>query len=477
MAVLIFFMLFFIYFYISHELFSEFRYVHTNLLFFAEKALIATQNGFRVENIGFVYPPTAFLPFLIINDPILVSSIISAFLSTFLLVYLIKTYTPDTKSLLALPILMFNPLYLFIASQRFEVYLFYVLLSLSVFYTLRHMETKYSLYVFVSGLLFGLTFFVDFRSIFLIPIYIISLFLLTSGGNISYRIAIVVVKITPVIFFLFSWLYLNWIFTGNPLNFIQSPYSFFRSEPVIDEFIQASGSITKSLFLTVKQLFLNSPLIMPYFVVIPYMGKFVLLYAIPTFLIYFMPIFILYFSTYFGTFFPYMYTSILFLLFSIIFAQHLKVVGSKIYIFSMIIAFSSALFITGHSRDLNEKYFVGFLRGGSISERVSKKEDIIVADILSRYECRKTLSDDAYTFPVVYFTGNSNYFILPHNYIYYTALSNPAMFADCLLIVKHPKDALRRRFPRSESGFAQGFYLLHNGLKYMVYVNLKKEGF
>ncbi len=469
------FTLFMLYFYISQELFFKFDYIHKNLLFFAEKALIAVQSGFRVENIGFVYPPIAFVPFLIVNDPILVPSIISTSLSTFLITYLIKNYKTEALSILSVSIIMLNPLYLFLASQRFDVLLFYILLSLSVFYTVRHIETKYSLYIFVAGLLLGITFFVDFRSLFVVPVYFISLFLLTSKEKFPYRVAILAVKITPVVFFLFSWLYLNWIFTGNPLNFIQSPYSFFRSEPVIDEFIQASGSFIRSLFLTLKQLFFNSLLILPYFLVIPYIKRFKILYTTPLFLVYIIPIFVFYFSIYFGMFFPYMYSSVLFLLFSLIFAFYLRIANSKSYLFSMIIAFLSAFFIPNHSKDLNEKEFIGSLKGRSIPERISIKEDRIIAKLLISYGCKRTLSDDAYTFPVVYFTGSSNIFILPHNYTYYTALSNPITFADCLLISRNSKDAIKRRFPNSEFGLVPGFYLVYDGLKYMIYININKE--
>ncbi len=469
------FTLFILYFYISQELFFKFDYIHSNLLFFAEKALIAVQSGFRVENIGFVYPPIAFVPFLIVNDPILVPSIISTSLSTFLITYLIKNYKTEALSILSVSIIMLNPLYLFLASQRFDVLLFYILLSLSVFYTVRHIETKYSLYIFVAGLLLGITFFVDFRSLFVVPVYFISLFLLTSKEKFPYRVAILAVKITPVVFFLFSWLYLNWIFTGNPLNFIQSPYSFFRSEPVIDEFIQASGSFIRSLFLTLKQLFFNSLLILPYFLVIPYIKRFKILYTTPLFLVYIIPIFVFYFSIYFGMFFPYMYSSVLFLLFSLIFAFYLRIANSKSYLFSMIIAFLSAFFIPNHSKDLNEKEFIGSLKGRSIPERISIKEDRIIAKLLISYGCKRTLSDDAYTFPVVYFTGSSNIFILPHNYTYYTALSNPITFADCLLISRNSKDAIKRRFPNSEFGLVPGFYLVYDGLKYMIYININKE--
>ncbi|MEM5784723.1 MAG: hypothetical protein QXF15_03235 [Candidatus Aenigmatarchaeota archaeon] len=465
-----------IYFYISQELFLKFNYIDNNLLFFGEKALIAVQSGFRLENIGFVYPPIDFLPFLIVNDPILVPSIISALLSTFLITYLIKTYKPDTLSILNICILVFNPLYIFLASQRFDILLFYILLSFSVFYIVRYLETRYSMYIFIAGLVLGISFFVDFRSIFVVPIYILSIIILTNKENISYKTSIIMVEITPVVFFFISWLYLNWIFTGNPFNFIQSPYSFFKSGHYINEFMKASGSFKKSFYLTLKQLFSNVFLILPYFFVIPYIKKIKLLYTTPLFLIYVIPMVLVYLSIYFNIYFPYMYSSILFILFSIIFAFHFKIVNSRLYLLSMIIAFLASFFMPDRSKDLNEKEFISFLKGKNISKTTNVKEDKITAELLISYGCKKILSDDAYTFPVVYFTQNYNIFILPNNYIYYTALSNPKIFADCLLISKNPNDILEKRFPNAKAGFIQGFYRVYNGSKYMIYINNSKGG-
>lgn len=472
---IIFLFLFILYFSIAQEIYFKFNYLHYNLLFFAEKALIALQSDFKIENIGFVYPPLSFIPFLLLNDPLIVPSIISGALSTLLIIYLTKTYKPSTLSIISISILLVNPLYIFLATQKFDILLFYILLCFSVLYTIRYIETEYSLYIFISGLLFGIIFFVDFRILFSIPLYIISLFLLTIKNNINYRLAIILVKISPIIFFLLSWLYLNWIFTGNPLTFIQSPYSFFRSEPVSPELIQATGSFIKSFYLTVKQLFVNSFLILPYLLVIPYIKKYTTLYALPFFLIYIIPIFITFFSIYFGSFFPYTYSSILFLLFSLIFAFHLKIVNTKKYFLTTVISFISSFIFTINSVDFHEQNFVKFLINYEISEHINIKEDKFAAELLINQDCKSILTDDAYTFPVIYFTKNTNAFILPHNYIYNTALSNPVLFAECLLISKNPRDALKKRFPSTESGFIPGFYLLHNGLKYMIFVNINKN--
>ncbi len=475
MVWLLFILLSFSYAFISVNLFMEHQYIHSNLIFFGEKALIATQKALRLENIGFVYPPIAFVPFLLYNDPLVVPAIVSALMSALLVWYILKTNKGETYSFMALPLLLFNSLYVFLASQRFEVLIFYLLIAFSALYALRHMREGYSIHIFLAGIMFGMTFFVDFRSILLIPIYVLSIFLSVEKRGLSYRLAIIVVKLTPIVFFFLSWLYLNWIFTGSPFYFIESPYSFFRSEPIPEEVRLASGSVFSSLILTSKYLLLNLPLILTYFILPFYMKRYYFLYSIPIFLIYLIPAFLLYFSIYFGLYFPYMHTSVLFLIFSLVFAYYMGFASSRLFIFLMFISYLVSFFMPFYSRDLNEKAFIASLWGKGIPKVLSLGEEIKTADLLKERVCSQVLSDDAYTFRVVYFTEDSSIFMLPHNYAYYTALSNPSLFVDCILISRHEMDLLSRRFPRAQQGFLPGFYLIHEGEKYMLY--LRQEGF
>lgn len=469
MIFIVFVLLFLLYFFISYRLFLESSYIHSNLLFFAEKALIALQTSLSLENIGFVYPPAAFAPFLVVNNPIFVPTLMSSILSTLLIVYLLKFYEVNTYYLLALTFFFLNPIYLFLASQRLDVLMFYIVLTLSVFYTLKHLETGYSIYIFISGFLLGLTFFIDFRSLFIVPLYAIIVLTSTSNGSISYKLAILTVKITPIVFFFLSWLYLNWIFTENPFNFIESPYSFFRSEQVPEEFMSVSGSFLLSFIIILKYFAFNMPIFFPYFLVFFTLRRYRMFFSIPLFLVYTIPIFLLYLSTYFGLFFPYVYTSILFLIFAILFASQTGFSRTPLFLVSMFLSFLFSFVLPSYSKDLNEKAFVDFIRGGSIPQFLQKEEDMKVAQLLKEIGCKKILSDDAYTFPVVYFKGDVKNFILPYNYGFYSAVSNPLIFADCLLISNSPRDILNKRFPKAQKGFVDGFYLYYDGERYKIY--------
>ncbi|MEN3028063.1 MAG: hypothetical protein ABDH29_02330 [Aquificaceae bacterium] len=461
-------LLFSSYAFLFGELFTDQFYIHKNLLFFAEKALLALEgNPPRLENLGFVYPPVGFVPFLLLREPVLVSAMTGSLLSLLLVLFFIKE---KPKHTLALVLLLFNPLYVFMAIQRLEVLSFYYLLVFSVFFAVRHLQTQYSLYAFISGILFGLTFFADFRSLYVSPFFALGIFLSTTDREFSYRFSLLLVKLTPVFFFFLSWLYLNWVFMEDPLHFIKSPYSFFRSEFQSVEVASVSGSLKSSLVFMLDFLLRTIPLILPYFVVLFQLRTFRILYSLPLYIFYLLPLLLYYFSIYTGQFFPSLYTSVVFLLFALIFRGISATSGSRAFTLSMLVAFLSAFFLPLQSKEVNERFFVRSFFGAKVDKELSLEEDLRVSQLIKEYNCRKTLADDVYSFPVVYFSGEPKRFVLQYNYEFYTYMSNPWLYADCLLLsIEGRGDALALHFSKAKHGFLQGYYLVHKGEKYMLY--------
>lgn len=462
--ILIIAILFTVYYSINVFFFLDYEYIHSKLTFFAEKALLATEGKPpRLENIGFVYPPLAFIPFLLVKNPVVVPALVSAVASGLLVFILMK----EKDSFLYVLLLLFNPLYLFLASQRFDVLLFYILLSFSVFFALKHLESGYSIYAFAFGLIFGLTFFVDFRSLFLLPVFALGIYLSTNGKTSHYRLAILLVKLTPIIFFLLSWIYLNWIFTEDPFHFIKSPYSFFRGE----DGYTYSSSLLDSLNITFKFLFYNMPLILPYIIVFIYLARYKLLYSIPFLLFYILPVLLVYFSVYFGLFVPSFHQIILFLIFAFMFERFTKKDVRLMLNLSMFISFILSFIFPIKSLELNERYFIrALLFNEKPKNLLTKGEEIKMANLIKEMDCKNILADDAYSFEVVFFHGEAKSFILPYNYEYYTYLSYPYYRVDCILIDKRDKRGpLSARFPRAKEGFLRGYFLVYEGERYMLY--------
>jgi len=452
--------------FISNTLYQH-GYIHLNILFYAEKTLLAKAGEPpRLENISFVYPPLAFFPFLIIEDYKIVSPLASSFLLTFFFSFLLKRC--QNLSYFILLFFLLNPLVLFLAVYRFEVLTFYLLLTISTMTLIIHLETGYSLYLFVSGFLFGLCFFLDFRSVFLIPIVALVIYLSTKEKDINYRLALLIVKLSPVLFFVFAWLYLNWIFTEDPFNFIKSPYSFFKSEPLDPSLFLIRGSFWRSLEYVIFRLLTYLPIILPYFIVLFNLRKYRLFYLMPVYLLYISPMLLLFFSVYFSNFFPSYYYTILFVLFALGFQASLGIRVGKLLIFSFLLSLAFSWLMPLYSKEENEKNFVKFFLKGETINVISEYQR--VAEVLKSQGCKKTLIDNAGGFPVVVFFGNPKAFYLPYMYEYFTVLSYPKAFADCVVIDKeNALDTISSRFPQARMGSLEGYFLIYEGKKFNVF--------
>jgi hypothetical protein len=442
-------------------------YIHLNILFYAEKTLLVKAGEPpRLENIGFVYPLLAFLPFLIIEDYKMVFPLASSFLLTFFFSFLLKRR--QSPAYFILLFLLLNPLVLFLAVYRFEVLAFYLLLTISTITLIIHLETGYSLYLFVSGILFGLCFFLDFRSVFLIPLVALVIYLSTKGKDINYRLALLIVKLYPVMFFVFAWLYLNWIFTGDPFNFIKSPYSLFKSEPLDPSLFLIRGSFWRSLEYVIFRLLAYLPIILPYFIVLFNIRRYRHLYLMPAYLLYISPALLLFFSVYFSTFFPSYYYTILFVLFALSFQASFGIRAGKLLVFSFLLSLASSWLMPLYSKEENEKSFVKFFLKGETINVIDDYQR--VAEVLKGQGCRKTLIDDAGGFPVVVFFGNPKAFYLPYMYEYFTVLSYPKAFADCVVTDKeNALDTISSRFPKARMGILEGYSLIYEGKRFNVF--------
>ncbi|QWK19760.1 MAG: hypothetical protein KNN13_09880 [Hydrogenobacter thermophilus] len=440
-------------------------YAHLNLLFYAEKVLLAREGDPpRLENIGFVYPPLAFLPFWIVKDYLLVSPMVSAFVLTAFLSFLLRRCQAPVYALLIL--LLLNPLLLFLAVYRFEVLTFYLLLTMSLVMLILHMEKGYTLYLFVGGFLFGLCFFLDFRSLFLTPFLAFAIYLSTKQESSGYRWALMIVKLSLIIFFSLAWLYLNWIFTESPFTFITSPYSFFKSEPIDPSVLSVRGNLLKVLEYTTLKLLNYLPLILPYLLVLFSLRKYRYIYLTPVYLVYLSPVILIMLSVYFSTFFPAYYHTVLFLLFAITFQASFGIKASRFLLLAFILSFLSSWLLPLFSKEENEKNFVKFLITGEIKGNLEEYKK--VAQVLK--DCNKVLIDDAGGFPIVYLVRDPKKFYLPYMYEYYTVLSYPEIFADCLLVDKaNANDKVMMRFPKAGMGFLKGYSLVYEGETYNVF--------
>ncbi|MGB9874010.1 MAG: hypothetical protein ACPLRS_03470, partial [Hydrogenobacter sp.] len=174
---------------------------------------------------------------------------------------------------------------------------------------------------------------------------------------------------------------------------------------------------------------------------------------------------------YLSYFFPSYYYSVLFLAFAMTFAVSLNIRGSKALAVAFIVSFLASWVLPLYSREENERNFVKFLLTGRVKENIG--EYIKVAKVLKDQGCEKTLLDDKTDFPVVVFSKNPKKFYLPYMYEYYSAISTPIAFADCILVNKISQNIILDRFPTSKMGFLKRYMLVYSDEAYNVFKRVR----
>ncbi|MEN3033430.1 MAG: hypothetical protein ABDH18_00370 [Aquificaceae bacterium] len=440
--------------------------MHRDLLNLVEKALIIREgNPPRYENAGFVYAPLAIIPVLIFKNPILTSSIVSSLtLALFIRQFASRL---GIYEVIGLIMLIFNPLTVFLATQKFAFLVFYILFTLSVYYAVKHISEGFSLHAFASGMLLGMLFFVDFRAILAIPFFLLGIWLSTMHKEQAYIIAITIVKLTPIIFFFLMWMYINWVFVKDPLHFIKSPYSVF------------AGDIT-SIRISIPELLIYSFAVGITYIFVLFLmlkkSETLGFYLLPLLIFYSTPAIILTLSIKMDIFIPYMNLGIFLGFFGFVFWVWLGSPRPVVYISLSTLSLLISIFLAIKIGEDNEKFFTRALLGLKVDNRLNIKEEIEAARAVINVGCKKILTDDNFTYGVVYFHGRPKKFVLPYNYEFFSYLSFPKYHVDCLLLDRTQKrDLVLRRFPKASVGFVSDYYLAFEGERYMLYARMGVE--
>jgi len=431
-----------VYYEISTYMLYHKHYINKTLLFFAEKAMLAI-DGYppRFENIGFIYPPLIFIFFLILKNPILVVSFLSSALSTIIL-FITKNY----KTIL----LFFSAVGLYICLEEPTYLILYFILALVSFFLFLYRETGLSLYIFIAGLVFGFSFYVDFASITLIPLVLYAIYIQEKMVEKEKLLSIYIVTITPIIFFAASWLYLNWVFMKDPLYFLNSQYSIFHPNSV--EAMMAKGNINMSIkLLMVKTLYIL-PLSLPYFLsLLKDINSKLSLYIAPLYLIYISPIVLMFFNIYFGIDTKGFSDAFGLLFFYVVFEYLIAKKKSLILSLSFYLSIFLSFIFMPLSSSYNESTFSKALIGMSIKPNIVYYKE--AADFL-RNTKGKILADDIDDYPVIYFADKPKRFVLPYQYEFNTALSFPYKFVDYILVdTSSDKDTIFSFYKNQIPGF------------------------
>ncbi len=498
------------YFYLLIGLFASANgYHHPEGIFLIEKGLLALKgNPPRLENTGLIYPPLPFyvlfpfIPFAPLASPFLASALGMSLLTVFVTYRLLKKQLKPIFFVLFFLSIILNPLLLYAGSSGSSINIY--LASIVAFYILifEHYSKPISFYLALSGVLLGLTVLIRYEVIFILPVLFFTAMILSVETTIgretklseffkllkelpTYRktflrktLALYLMLFVPPTLSFLSWIYLNWIFTSNPFNFLESPYAYFRTlktYALLNPYLlELKSDIFKDFIEVSKNILILSPM---FFYILFILRKrpffFFALLA---------PVFGLIISSYFGLslmtidfFAPFILLSFVGLMYTTsdggVKNQNLTI---AIYIVLSIFSIYSGYKKLYNSTYPEENLFVKALIGEKTDAIF--KEDIECAQFLKQVvkPDETIIIDDSNGYPIVVFYGNPKNFILPYQYEFYSVVQTPEVYAD-YIVVYNPdrfegyRDIINVKNEKIFHGGKEELELVFNSEKWRVY--------
>jgi len=401
-------------------------FFHLRTVAYLEKALLAVEGSPpRLENVGFVYPPLPVYLLIPLKDLPLAQGLAGA-LSFIFVVFLARKLGGKTLALLSLPASL--PFF-YLGTLAFDKLITYTLVASSVFLLLLYLRENFSLYLFAGGLLYGLTFFVDFSALSILPLFLLYLLFFLKAPFFK-RLSAALVFTFPLLFFAFFYAFINYAFKGDPLHFL-------KSHVPTPEVLLGTVAEPHAVHLLPMALYLTGLL----FLKVP---RF--LYLLPLFyllaLFYFNPVKEL---TDFG-----LSPLFLLLLFLVLLTQERSRAFYAFLALFLLVLNGAFLF----TPDKNERNFLRAFLGLPYERNLTYYKE--VAGYLNLLKGTLLMDDDG-LYPAVVFVKDRKRLLLPYRSEYYTYLLSPGGKVDFAVVKTfYDKDDLYRLYKESLRGKLKG---------------------
>jgi hypothetical protein len=478
-------------FFIGAYLYINFNFYAQEGIFLMEKAQLAMRgNPPRLENLGLIYPPLPYLFYLplgISSSPI-ASLVISTFWGAFVIALCIRylRWIPGNTvvKLLITALMIVNPVFLYLIFAQPSQTLYVLFFVVFVYSFFRFHETRIPYYIVLSGVALGAmsgirydTFFLTLALIPFAPFLISE----TIEFNVVRIFALTLMLVLPTFIVLGSWVYLNWIFAGEPLYFYFSPYSYFKQVSkemaLRPELAEGKGNLLWAIWIVIKMSFLTYP---AYYFTLPTIRTITIFVAafapiILQIIVIFLGISALSYS-WFGVLVP---LSII-IMYYFINSPLYRPIYAYVVILVMLVSVYFGYKSLDESVDITEKNFATVLKGEPVQDIF--EEELKVAKFLKENTTEKDmiLIDDAVGYPIVCFYSSPNQFYLPYQYDYIRVLQQP-QFAANYIVVPRPNltvtgfDQLTAMYP---DAFEKGFEfttLVYQTPKWRVYKSVMQQ--
>lgn len=458
--ILVFSVFFFFYFSIALFLYLKYGYIGKEAVFLVEKATIALRGTPpQLENIGLIYPP---LPFILVLPfcffPLawgaqFVTCAAMAFLATLIIRESLTQDPPPVLVTVIVLTLMFHPLVLYHALLGNSGGILYVILTFFYVYNLlRYSFIGDTLYIVFAGIMIGLMAFVRYEVFFLL-VFLLPLIpwigMASKMRTAHSLFSLILMNFIPPIATSLAWMYLNWLFTGDFLNFLRSKYSYFQSIEYLNVLNQRVLDARGNFLLSPWLVFSIAGTVFPlYFVLLIGINN------IPFVFFFLAHIFAIALAVFFGKsllalndFLVLIPLSVLALAFQTNVNKKWKVfVGSLLLVVS--IPLSVDRFV---SSPLPDEQIFGNLLIGNPPERTFKAEWELAQYIKKELKQKSIIMDDYKGFPIVVFSEDPLRFILPYQNVFIQAATNPSLYADVIVVAD----------PRTNEGRNDQLNILH----------------
>jgi len=406
-----------------------------------------------------------FLPYLInlaIPDVVILTALVSASLVYTLFYFLSRKNFHPVLSFLMFAAVIFNPLFLLMILKNY-IFTLTILILISGFlnmYIFLYYKPKSYRYLFISAFMLGLLFLIDYRTIFVLPVF--SLFPILSEAyksakrseriNLIRMFNIASIVLTPTVFFVLFYYIANYLLTARWSFELENPYQTFLYKPSI-----YNGDFQ----LLAKQIILD---IIHYWYLILPIVVFPLFTRKKAFMI------------------------MLFLI-AILFMAGIYVFTEEIEVYYFIIFSLLALIsIIDMKKSLNPKNILVLVAVMIISFAFSiknigydvlfqREEDLVQmkegAEFLKLYKGNIIL-DDASLYPFVVFLGKDRVkdVIVPNDHAFTYYFSNMQKTVKFVVINKnYPRDKFLINYKNIKYGYMEGYYVFYENSQITIFKN------
>jgi hypothetical protein len=429
-------------------------FIADRLLFFAEKTDLALHGlAPHLINVGFIYPSLPYLLQLPFGNVILGGAVISGVLVAMAIDFV--AHRPGDTFLRGLGVvyLAVSPLTLYLAVEDFAGLLFIVMAAGSVHYLLRFLRDDFSLHLFIGSTLLGLTVFVDYRSVALMAVIVPAVGLPLLLKSRAQALSVTLTILVPTLFFTLAWMYLNWVFLSDQFAFIHGSTSFLHALTPSAETLASAGDLATTLKATVLAVILSLPISLPYFAGLVSLRYGRSVFAAPAVALYIVPVLSIFFALYGGTYRASISGLALFL-FVLLFSLE-QLLPTMLVRATLVVSFLASFAMPFFSPDGGERAFVAALVGAAPSSNLAPVRAL--ATRIAGGPGDHVLLDDLHLYSLVHESGDPRRFILPYQYEFESAASNPAAFARYVVLARRKDDMIAALYPDAEFSGIPGF--------------------